>query len=157
MASLTLQQQTDIGFMQEALVLATQASICNEVPVGAVVVLGDEIIGKAFNQTIASCDPSAHAEVLALRDAAKHISNHRLTGSTLYVTLEPCMMCCGCLQHARIDRVVFGAREPRTGAVVSINEALSDPNALHRVAVTEGVLADACVDLLQQFFRRRRD
>jgi len=157
MASLTLQQQTDIGFMQEALALATQASIDNEVPVGAVVVLGGEIIGKAFNQTIASCDPSAHAEILALRNAAKQVSNHRLTGSTLYVTLEPCLMCCGCLQHARIDRLVYGAREPRTGAVVSINETLSDPHALHRVAVTEGVLADACAELLQQFFRHRRD
>lgn len=156
MASLTHQQQTDIGFMQEALVLAEKASLCNEVPVGAVVVLGNEIIGKAFNQTIATCDPSAHAEVLALRNASRHVSNHRLTGSTLYVTLEPCMMCCGCLQHARVDRVVYGAREPRTGAVVSVNEALSDPNALHSVAVTEGVLADECVSLLQQFFRHRR-
>jgi len=157
MVSSTLQQQTDIGFMREALALAETASARNEVPVGAVVVLGNNIIGKAFNQTIAHCDPSAHAEVLAIRDAANHVSNHRLTGSTLYVTLEPCLMCCGCLQHARIDRLVFGAREPRTGAVVSINETLADPNALHRIAITEGVLADKCVNLLQQFFRHRRD
>lgn len=142
--------------MRDALALAKQASAGNEVPVGAIVVLEGKIIGRACNQTIAACDPSAHAEVLAIRDAANHTSNHRLTGSTLYVTLEPCMMCCGCLQHARVDRVVYGAREPRTGAVVSINETLADPNALHRVAVTEGVLADECASLMQQFFRHRR-
>lgn len=157
MTSLTQQQQTDIVFMRKALEQATIASERSEVPVGAVVVQGDKIIGKAFNQTIASCDPSAHAEVLALRDAAKRVANHRLPGSTVYVTLEPCLMCCGCLQHARVDRVVFGAREPRTGAVVSVNEVLADPNALHRIAVTEGILADECVNLLKQFFRHRRD
>jgi len=143
--------------MRSALALAEDASACDEVPVGAVVVLDNKIIGQAFNNTVIACDPSAHAEVLALRDAASCVSNHRLTGATLYVTLEPCMMCCGCLQHARINRLVFGAREPRTGAVVSVNEALSDPNALHRVAVTEGVLADECSTLLQRFFRVRRD
>jgi len=157
MVSNTLQQQTDIGFMQEALTLAEGAFACSEVPVGAIVVQGNKIIGKAFNQTITACDPSAHAEVLALRDAANHVSNHRLTGSTLYVTLEPCIMCCGCLQHARVERLVFGAREPRTGAIVSVNETLADPNALHRVAVTEGVLAEECANLLQQFFLHRRD
>jgi len=156
MVSLTHQQQSDIVFMREALSLAEVASRSEEVPVGAVIVLGDKIIGKGFNQTIASCDPSAHAEVLAIRQAATHISNHRLVGATLYVTLEPCAMCCGCLQHARVDRLVYGAREPRTGAVVSVNEALADPNALHRVAVTEGVLADESAELLQRFFQQRR-
>lgn len=156
MATLTAQQQIDIGFMRKALSLAEAASTSNEVPVGAVVVLNGTVIGTAFNQTISACDPSAHAEVLALRTAAQQISNHRLTGSTLYVTLEPCLMCCGCLQHARVDRLVYGAREPRTGAVVSVNEALADPNALHRVAVTDGVLADECAALLKHFFHRRR-
>jgi len=157
MTSPTLQQQSDIRFMREALVLAEQAALTNEVPVGAVVVLNDIIVGKAGNQTIASCDPSGHAEVLALRDAAKQLSNHRLTGATLYVTLEPCLMCCGCLQHARVARLVFGAREPRTGAVVSINESLADPTAMHRIAVTEGVLAEDCAHLLKEFFLDRRN
>ena len=157
MASLTHQQQTDISFMREAISLAAMASASGEVPVGAVVVQDEKIIGKAFNQTVKECDPSAHAEVLALRDAANYLSNHRLIGTTLYVTVEPCLMCCGCLQHARIDRLVFGAREPRTGAVMSINETLADPNALHRVAVTEGVLAEECLSLMQQFFRHRRN
>lgn len=142
--------------MREALMLARAAAESNEVPIGAVVVLDGKVIGKAFNQTITDCDPSAHAEMLALRNAAQHVANHRLTQSTLYVTLEPCLMCCGCLQHARVGRLVYGAREPRTGAVVSVNETLADPNALHHVGVTEGVLAEECLNLLQQFFRDRR-
>lgn len=153
---MTRQEQTDIGYMQQALQLAELASLAGEVPVGALVVLNNEIIGKAHNRTVTGCDPSAHAEVLALRDAAKTVANHRLTESTLYVTLEPCLMCCGCLQHARVGRLVFGAREPRTGAVVSVNEILADPNTMHRVAVSEGVLAEPCAELLQQFFQDRR-
>jgi len=153
---LTRQEQIDIEYMRQALLLAKQASSAGEVPVGALVVHNDVVIGTGFNQTIAGCDPSSHAEVIALRNAAQSIANHRLSQSTLYVTLEPCLMCCGCLQHARVDRLVFGAREPRTGAVVSVNETLADPNALHRIAVTEGVLAMECTQLLQQFFQDRR-
>lgn len=153
---MTRQEQIDIEYMQQALVLAKQASTAGEVPVGALVVQNDVVIGTGFNQTIVACDPSAHAEVIALRDAAQCIANHRLSQTTLYVTLEPCLMCCGCLQHARVDRLVFGAREPRTGAVVSVNETLADPNALHSIAVSEGVLAVECTQLLQQFFQDRR-
>lgn len=153
---MTRQERIDIEFMQQALALAQQASDAGEVPVGALVVQNDKIIGTGFNQTIAGCDPSAHAEVIALRNAACSKANHRLSESTLYVTLEPCLMCCGCLQHARVDRLVFGAREPRTGAVVSINETLADPNALHKIAVSEGVLAVECTQLLQRFFQQRR-
>lgn len=157
MSSLTIQQQLDITYMRKALALAEDAAQANEVPVGAVVVLDDEIIGEGYNQTIRACDPSAHAEVIAIRKAAQHVSNHRLARATLYVTLEPCLMCCGCLQHARLRRLVYGAREGRTGAVVSMNESLADPNALHHIAVTEGVLAEQSLLLLQQFFKDRRD
>lgn len=153
---MTRQEQIDIEYMQQALQLAEQAFAAGEVPVGALVVRANEIIGKGFNQSIVECDPSAHAEVLALREAAKTAANHRLSQTTLYVTLEPCLMCCGCLQHARVDRLVFGAREPRTGAVVSVNETLADPNAMHSVAVTEGILSQECATLLQQFFQQRR-
>lgn len=153
---MTRQERIDIQFMQQALELAKLASAAGEVPVGALVVREGHIIGQAFNQTITHSDPSAHAEVLALRQAAQAIANHRLSQTTLYVTLEPCLMCCGCLQHARVDRLVFGAREPRTGSVVSVNETLADPNALHQIAVSEGVLADECVLMLQQFFLERR-
>lgn len=156
MTQSTQQEKIDIAFMRQALVLAEKAAQANEVPVGAVVVFNNSIIGESYNQTISACDPSAHAEVLALRHAAKHLSNHRLLESTLYVTLEPCLMCCGCMLHARVARVVYGAREPRTGAVVSINEALADPAVMHHVSVTEGVLADECQALLKQFFKQRR-
>jgi len=153
---MTEQERKDLEYMRQALTLAKQAASVGEVPVGAIVVCADQIIGRAFNRTICDNDPSAHAEVLALRAAGSAIANHRLLKSTLYVTLEPCLMCCGCLQHARVDRLVFGAREPRTGAVVSVNETLSEPSALHRTAVSEGVLADECALVLQQFFADRR-
>lgn len=153
---MTRQEQVDIDYMRQALALARCAAAAGEVPVGALVVQDDVVIGTGFNQTIVGCDPSAHAEVVALRNAGQSVANHRLGQSTLYVTLEPCLMCCGCLQHARINRLVFGAREPRTGAVVSINETLADPNALHSTAVSEGVLAVECTQLLQQFFQDRR-
>ena len=142
--------------MRQALQLAEAASAANEVPVGAVLVHEGKVIGSGFNQNISACDPSAHAEVIALRNAASATENHRLLNTTLYVTLEPCLMCCGCMQHARIDRLVFGAREPRTGAVVSVNEVLADPAATCQIAVTEGVLANECAQLLEQFFASRR-
>jgi len=152
----TVQEKIDTAFMREALVLAEKAARANEVPVGAVVVLNNQIIGRAHNRTVNACDPSAHAEVLALRDAARYTSNHRLPESTLYVTLEPCLMCCGCMLHARIARVVYGVREPRTGAVVSVNEALADRALMHHISVTEGVLSDECQVVLQRFFSQRR-
>ncbi len=153
---MTKQEQIDIAFMQTALQLADTAAVCGEIPVGALVVVDGEVIAKAHNQTLELHDPTAHAEVLALRAAGKFLRNHRLVDATLYVTLEPCLMCCGSLQHARIKRLVYGAREPRTGAVVSVNETLSDPNALTQVSVTEGVLKDECAERLQTFFNARR-
>ena len=142
-------------FMRLALELAGLAQAEGEVPVGAVVVQAGEVIGRGRNQAIGACDPTAHAEVVALREAARAASNYRLTGATLYVTVEPCLMCVGAIVHARVATVVFGAADPKAGAVRS----LLDPNALplnHRFAVVEGVLAQECGETLRGFFRSRR-
>ena len=148
----------DLQWMQQALALARQAANDGEVPVGAVVVDGVEglLLGQGRNNPIGRRDPTAHAEILALREAAAKIGNYRLPGAVLYVTLEPCMMCVGALVHARIERLVFGAPEPRTGAVVSREQGLASSAHNHRVAVTAGVLQDECAALLQRFFRERR-
>lgn len=148
--------ETDIQFMQRALALAKQADIANEVPVGAVVVQNGEVIGEAHNSPISTCDPSAHAEILALRDASKHINNYRLTGATLYVTLEPCVMCVGAILHARIGRLVYGASEPKTGAVSGRFDLLQDERHYHSLTVVSGVCEQDSVDLIQAFFKRRR-
>jgi tRNA(adenine34) deaminase len=142
--------------MAAALEQARLALAAGEVPIGAVVVIGDAIVARAFNQPIAACDPTAHAEVLALRQAAKQIGNYRLTEATLYVTIEPCLMCVGALIHARVRDVVYGAAEPRTGALVSIISAHETPGLNHRFAVTGGVLEVECRGLIQQFFRDKR-
>ncbi len=142
--------------MRCALRLAEKARERGEVPVGAVVVAQGEVIGEGFNQPITLQDPSAHAEMLALRAAAKHIGNYRLQGASLYVTIEPCMMCCGAMVHARIARLVFAAREPRAGAVVSNAQLLENRWLNHRVQVVEGVLAEPCGELMRAFFRERR-
>ena len=142
--------------MRRALELANQAQSLGEVPVGSLVVMDGEIIGEGFNQPIAMRDPSAHAEMLALRAAARQVGNYRLVGASLYVTIEPCMMCCGALVHSRIDQLVFGAREPRTGVVVSNAELLKSAWHNHVVQVTEGILAEECGNLVQEFFRERR-
>jgi tRNA(adenine34) deaminase len=126
------------------------------VPIGAVVTVNDEIVARAFNQPIAAVDPTAHAEVLAMRAAAAHVGNYRLTGATLYVTIEPCLMCVGALVHARVRDVVFGAVEPRTGALVSTIRGHEIAGLNHRVSVTGGVLEADCRDLIQQFFRAKR-
>ena len=150
----------DADWMRRALGLAEQAARRGEVPVGAVLVRhsgsGDELVGQGGNAVIGSADPTAHAEINALRDAAARLGNYRLPDTTLYVTLEPCMMCAGALVHARVRRLVFGAREPRTGAVVSHAQALESPTHNHRVEVSEGVLAEECAALMQRFFRERR-
>jgi tRNA(adenine34) deaminase len=143
-------------YMDAALEQARLAREAGEVPVGAVLVLGDEIVARAFNQPIGSVDPTAHAEVLVLRDAARRIGNYRLTGALLYVTVEPCLMCVGALVHARVGEVVFGAAEPRTGALVSTVRALESPGLNHRFAVTSGVREAECRDLIQSFFREKR-
>ena len=142
--------------MREALVLAREAAALDEVPVGAVVVQDGVIVGRGFNRPIGLSDPSAHAEMMALRDAAKHLGNYRLPGCELFVTLEPCVMCSGAIFHARIARVVFGARDPKTGAAGSaIDHFATDP--LNQHAQNEGgVLAEDCARLLSGFFAARR-
>ncbi len=150
------QQRVDQQHMLDALQLAQQADALNEVPVGALVVSKGRVVGTGYNRCVADTDPSAHAEVLALRMAATTLDNFRLDGATLYVTLEPCLMCCGALLQARIARLVFGAREPRTGGVVSVHESLRLHGVDHHVAITEGVCADESAELLRLFFERRR-
>ena len=146
----------DLDWMREAYALAERAAQLGEVPVGAVLVRAGEVLGRGHNQPITATDPTAHAEIVALREAARETGNYRLPGSTLYVTIEPCTMCAGALLHARIERLVFAAREPREGSVRSVARVLEIEGRNHAVAVTEGILAEECGALLQQFFRRRR-
>ena len=146
----------DIFWMQHALELARKAEGEGEVPVGAVLVRNSEVIGEGWNRPIASHDPTGHAEINAMRDAAARLENYRLVDTTLYVTLEPCVMCAGAIIHARINRVVYGTTEPRTGAVVSVFDVLTDQRHNHRPKVTGGILAEECAGLLQSFFKARR-
>jgi len=147
----------DARFMNRALELAMRAAEAGEVPVGAVLVRGGEILGEGANGPIAAHDPTAHAEILALRHAARRVGNYRLPGSTLYVTLEPCSMCCGALVHARVEALIFAAREPRAGAVCSTLSLLDGGSFNHRVTWREaGAFADASASLLRAFFRARR-
>lgn len=147
----------DIDFMRLALAEAAQAAELGEVPVGAVLVRDGQVIGRGFNRPISSNDPSAHAEMVALRQAASAEANYRLPGTTLYVTLEPCTMCAGLLVHSRISRLVFGASEPRSGAVVSRSQVLDQSWFNHSVQVEGGVLAEECGALLTAFFKARRE
>ncbi|MEE4384748.1 MAG: tRNA adenosine(34) deaminase TadA [Pseudomonadales bacterium] len=147
----------DVRFMRRALALAERAAEAGEVPVGAVVVRDGEILGEGTNRPIAARDPTAHAELEALRAACARVGNYRLPGATLYVTIEPCTMCAGALVHARIARLVYGAEEPRAGAVRSSARVLENPGLNHRVAVTAGVLAEEAAAQLRTFFRARRD
>ena len=142
--------------MREALRLARQAAAGGEVPVGAVVAMGGAIVGRGRNASIARRDPTAHAEILALREAAERVGNYRLEGATLYSTLEPCVMCAGALVMARVERLVFGARDLRFGGVRSKFQVADSDLLNHRVAVVEGMLGSECVDLLRQFFEARR-
>lgn len=149
-------ENIDEHWMQLALEQAQLAANHGEVPVGAVLVKDGELIASGFNQPISSCDPSAHAEIVCVRAAAKKLSNYRLPGTTLYVTIEPCTMCVGALIHARIERLVFGAPEPRAGAVVSAAQLLEGTQFNHRIVAEGGVLADQCATLMQKFFREKR-
>ncbi len=142
--------------MRAALDLARRARERGEVPVGAVVVLDDAIVGEGFNQPIAAHDPTAHAEIVALRDGARRIRNYRLTGATLYVTIEPCQMCVGALVHARVARIVYGACEPKAGAIESAMRAHEHPSLNHRLVAVGGVLEDECREMIQGFFEERR-
>ena len=143
-------------FMRAALGQARLAADAGEVPVGAVVVVDGEVVAAGFNQPIGSHDPTAHAEVVAIRAAAARAGNYRLTGSTLYVTVEPCLMCVGALVHARVGTLVFGALEPKSGAIVSSVRAHESPGLNHAFEIVAGVLADDCREIIQQFFRGRR-
>jgi tRNA(adenine34) deaminase len=143
-------------FMHAALDEARHALAAGEVPIGAVVVIQDRIVARGFNQPIAAVDPTAHAEVVALREAARLVGNYRLTEATLYVTLEPCLMCVGALVQARVREVVYGAAEPKTGALVSTVCGPELPGLNHRFEVTGGILEAESRDLIQQFFREKR-
>ena len=144
------------ALMAAALEEAHRAQEAGEVPIGALVSLGGEIVGRGFNQPISSCDPTAHAEIVAIRDAAKRVGNYRLTGATLCVTIEPCLMCVGALVHARIGTLVYGAAEPRTGAVTSTVRAGELPGHNHRFEVVGPVREAECRGLIQAFFSERR-
>ncbi|MDH4584772.1 tRNA adenosine(34) deaminase TadA [Pseudomonas sp. BN415] len=151
-----IDRSRDEHFMREALALAQQGAALGEVPVGAVLVKDGEIVGRGFNCPISGHDPSAHAEMVAVRDAASRLENYRLVGSTLYVTLEPCSMCAGLIVHSRITRVVFGATEPKAGVVASRGQFFSQEFLNHRVLVEGGVLAQECSEMLSEFFQARR-
>ncbi len=151
-----IDRSQDERFMREALALAAQGAALGEVPVGAVLVQGGQIIGRGYNCPISQHDPSAHAEMVAVRDAAQALQNYRLPGVTLYVTLEPCSMCAGLIVHSRIQRVVYGAAEPKAGVVVSRGKFFEQDFLNHRVLVEGGVLAEECGAVLSEFFRLRR-
>ncbi|MEK6397936.1 MAG: tRNA adenosine(34) deaminase TadA [Terriglobus sp.] len=147
---------TDLEAMQHAIDEAHSAEAAGEVPVGAIVLLDGQIIGRGNNRVIRDNDPTAHAEVIAMRAAAAHLRNYRLTGCTLAVTLEPCAMCAGAILHARIGRLVYAAADPKAGACGSVLEVMNHPRLNHRVEVVSGTLADECSTMLTQFFRARR-
>ena len=142
--------------MGEALAEAKRAGEAGEVPIGAVLTIDDQIVGRGFNHPIAADDPTAHAEIAAIRDASRRLGNYRLTGSTLFVTIEPCLMCVGALVHARVGTLVYGAAEPRTGAVVSTVSGGDLPGHNHRFEVVSGIREAECRELMQEFFRRKR-
>ena len=146
----------DAQFMTAALELAREAGACGEVPVGAVVVLNREIVGRGFNQPILRHDPTAHAEVMAMRDAASRLGNYRLIDCELFVTLEPCVMCTGAMMHARIKRVVFGASDPKTGVCGSVLDLFAETRLNHHASVEGGLMAAECGALLSSFFAARR-
>ncbi|MCV4274926.1 tRNA adenosine(34) deaminase TadA [Pseudomonas capsici] len=151
-----IDRSRDQDFMREALALAAQGALLGEVPVGAVLVQDGQIIGRGYNCPISGSDPSAHAEMVAIRDAARAVNNYRLPGSTLYVTLEPCSMCAGLIVHSRVARVVYGALEPKAGVVQSQGQFFTQGFLNHRVLFEGGVLGEECGMMLSEFFRMRR-
>jgi tRNA(adenine34) deaminase len=155
--TMTDQIQNDRYFMAKALEQGQLAFDAGEVPVGAVVVLDGKVIGRGFNQPITSLDPSAHAEIVAIRDAAKNVGNYRLSGATLYVTVEPCAMCSGCIVHSRIERLVYGTTEPKAGVVESAMTLLEKSFLNHKVETCSGVMSDEAADLMSSFFKMRRE
>jgi tRNA(adenine34) deaminase len=151
-----MMRETDEKYIRLALEQAHDAQRAGEVPIGAVVVAEGRVVAKGFNRTLTECDPTAHAEIVALRAAAKELGNHRIGAAALYVTIEPCTMCAGAIIQARIARLVYGADDPKGGAVRSCFAILSDPRLNHRVEVSAGILADECAAVLQTFFAARR-
>jgi tRNA(adenine34) deaminase len=149
--------EVDLHWMRHAIELAKRGQAAGEVPVGAVIIKNNRIIGEGWNQPIGLHDPSAHAEMVALREAGKTLSNYRLLDTTLYVTLEPCVMCAGAIMHARIGRVVYGANDPKAGAAGSVVDIFSNTKLNHHVTVEGGLLSDECGDLLTQFFKSKRN
>ena len=154
--TMTPHGEADARYMALALEEAAAAATEGEVPVGALIVSGDQVIARAHNRPIALKDPTAHAEILAIRAAARYAGNYRLSGTTLYVTLEPCFMCAGAVIHARIRRIVFGARDPKGGAVVSVGRVFADTRLNHIVDFTGGVMEGRCAEILSSFFQQKR-
>ncbi|MEM7026834.1 MAG: tRNA adenosine(34) deaminase TadA [Pseudomonadota bacterium] len=147
---------SDEHFMQRAYELAQKAQAQDEVPVGAIIVLNNEIIAEGFNQPITTHDPTAHAEIIALRAAGNKTGNYRFPGATMYVTLEPCCMCAGALIHARIEKVIFAVSDPNTGALGSVLDLSNIPSFNHSIIIESGILKDRCRELIQSFFRAKR-
>ena len=152
-----MKPQTDEYWMRHALQLAQRAREQGEVQVGAVLVQGERIIGEGWNRPIGQCDPTAHAEIMALRQGGKVLDNYRLLDTTLYVTLEPCVMCAGAMVHSRITRLVYGAKDVKTGAAGSLLDVLGHPGMNHQIEIACGVLAEECAGMLSDFFRMRRE
>ncbi len=150
------QLKSDELWMEEALRCAARALDVEEVPVGAVVVCNEKIVGRGWNRNVSDKDPSAHAEIVALREAGTNVGNHRLGDCSLFVTIEPCAMCAGALVHARLRRLVYGADDPKAGAVHSVMQVVNHPGANHKMEVVGGVLAGRCAEFVQEFFRKRR-
>ena len=151
-----LDAESDERWMQEAIAEALKAEAAGEVPVGAIVVIGGKAVARASNRNLLDSDPTAHAEIVALREAGRRVGNHRLLDATLYCTVEPCAMCAGAMIHARLQRLVYGADDPKAGAAGSALQVLNHPALNHKMEVTRGVLASRCGELLQAFFRQRR-
>lgn len=152
-----MRSRADAVWMELALEQARLAAGAGEVPVGALVIKDGEIAGRGHNRNLLDHDPTAHAEIIALRQAAQRLGNHRLVGCTVYATIEPCSMCAGALVHARVSRLVYGANDPKAGAAGSVLQVLNHPNLNHKMEVTAGVLAEQCSEILQDFFRRKRE
>ena len=150
------QAELDRHFMEQAIEQAKLAALAGEVPVGAIVVREGNVLARAFNKPISNHDPSAHAEILALREAALAEGNYRLPGTTLYVTLEPCAMCSGAMLHARVDRIVFGASDPKTGAAGSVLDIFASKQINHQTTVEGGIMGEECGQVLRNFFKERR-
>lgn len=151
-----MQPATDAFWMERALELARAAAEAGEVPVGAIIIKEGEILGQGHNRNLIESDPIAHAEIVALRQAASHAGNHRLIGATMFATIEPCSMCAGAMVHARLARLVYGASDPKAGAAGSVLQVINHPRLNHQMDVTSGVLADKCSEVLREFFRTKR-